>query len=72
MLTQPKNDATFGALCPAGIRQVIIPARNMAEVDSELPPAIRAQLRIVPVRTLQEVLLAAFDPPLQLLPEAKL
>ena len=72
MLTHSSNDATFDALFPAGIRQVIIPARNMAEVDTQLPPAIRAQLQIVPVRTLQEVLLAAFDPPLQLLPEAKL
>lgn len=56
----------------AGIKQVIIPARNMAEAEAELPPAIRAQLQIVPVTRLQEVLMAAFDPPLQLLPGAKL
>ena len=44
----------------------------MAEVDAELPPSIRAQLQIVPVTRLQEVLLHAFDPPLLLLPEPKL
>ena len=51
----------------AGIKQVIIPARNMAEVAAELPDSIRSQLQIVPVAHLHEVLLHAFDPPLLLL-----
>ena len=55
-----------------GIKQVIIPARNMAEVQAEVPASVRTGLKVVPVTRLQEVLAAAFDPPLLLLPHPKL
>ena len=56
----------------AGIKQVIIPARNMAEVEAEVPESVRQALSIVPVRRLEEVLRHAFEPPMSLRAAPKL
>ena len=72
MLLLSGSAATNGAMLlmtsfrGAGIKQVIIPARNMAEVNAEVPESVRKGLKIVTVRRLEEVLAHAFDPPLRL------
>ncbi len=60
------------ALTAAGIKQVIFPARNLPEVEAEVPESVRQGLTIVPVRRLDEVLCHAFDPPLVLQAAARL
>ena len=45
---------------------MIIPARNLAEAEAEVPESVRKGLKIVTVRRLEEVLAHAFDPPLRL------
>jgi ATP-dependent Lon protease len=45
----------------AGIRTVILPRRNAADVDS-LPPEVRAEMTVIAVDTLDEVLQAALQP----------
>ena len=54
------------AVTAAGVKQVIIPARNLAEAEAEVPESVRQGLSIVPVRRLEEVLQHAFEPPLVL------
>ena len=44
----------------AGIKRIILPARNEKDLD-EVPPEIRKDLDVLPVHTLDEVLKAAFD-----------
>ena len=44
----------------AGIRRVILPSRNVKDLE-EVPPEIRKELEIQPVNTLEEVIAAAFD-----------
>ena len=55
-----------------GLKQVIIPARNLAEVEADVPESVRQGLSIVPVRRLEEVLRHAFEPPLVLQMAARL
>lgn len=47
----------------AGLARVIVPARNMREVEMELPAVERAAIEVVPATRLEDVLAAAFDPP---------
>lgn len=56
----------------AGLSRVIVPKRNMREVEMDLPASARASLEVIPVERLQDVLVAAFDPPYLLLPRARL
>ncbi|GAB4427967.1 MAG: endopeptidase La [Chloroflexi bacterium OHK40] len=46
----------------AGIRTIILPRRNMADLD-DLPPEVSQELTFVPVDTLDEVLSTALRPP---------
>jgi ATP-dependent Lon protease len=46
----------------AGIREVLIPERNRRDLD-DVPSEVRAELKVTPVRTVQEVLAAALLPP---------
>jgi len=55
----------------SGISRAIVPARNIPDL-SEVPLAVRSALQVVPVRHFEEVLEAAFDPPILLLPMARL
>ena len=48
------------------------PPRNKAEVVSEVSPNVRASLTIIYAERLEEVLLAAFDPPYHLLPRPRM
>jgi len=45
----------------AGIRTIILPKRNMADLD-DLPPEVSRELTFVPVETLDEVLATALRP----------
>lgn len=54
------------AAVAAGMRQVILPARNLADVEAEVPAEARAGLDLIPVERLDQVLEAAFDPPFHL------
>jgi ATP-dependent Lon protease len=45
----------------AGIRTIILPKRNMADLD-DLPPEVSRELTFVPVETLDEVLATALQP----------
>lgn len=55
-----------------GMARVIVPERNMRDVGAELPPSVRGALEIIPATRLEQVLAAAFDPPLLLLPQSRL
>ncbi|MGQ9876030.1 MAG: endopeptidase La [Chloroflexus sp.] len=46
----------------AGIRTVILPRRNLIDLD-DLPPAVSAEMTFIPVDTLDEVLSIALPPP---------
>jgi ATP-dependent Lon protease len=46
----------------AGIRTIILPKRNMLDLD-DLPAAVRAEMTFIPVETLDEVLSIALLPP---------
>ena len=45
----------------AGLARVLVPARNMPDVEADVPAAVRAGLRIVPCATMADVLREAFD-----------
>jgi ATP-dependent Lon protease len=46
----------------AGIREVLIPERNRRDLD-DIPAEVRAELKVTPVRTVEEVLASALLPP---------
>lgn len=56
------------AAAQAGMAQVLVPARCMAEVQAEVPAACLESLQVVGVERMEQALAAAFDPPLMLLP----
>jgi hypothetical protein len=56
----------------AGLARVLVPARNLREVELEVPEAERRGLEVVGVERLEQVLLHAFDPPYVLLPRPRL
>lgn len=45
----------------AGVKRVIIPARNIPDVEQEVPEATRAALHVIGVSTMAEVLQEAFE-----------
>jgi ATP-dependent Lon protease len=51
----------------AGIRTIILPRRNMADLD-DLPPEVSRELTFVPVDTLDEVLATALRPAATVMP----
>jgi len=52
----------------AGMRQVILPSRNLKDVEMELTEEERTGIELTPVERLDQVLRAAFDPPMALIP----
>ncbi len=56
----------------AGMRRVLVPARNLREVEVEFSEQELAGLEVVGVERLEQVLQHAFDPPYHLLPKARL
>ena len=54
------KEKTMAAL-RAGIREVLIPEGNLADL-AEIDPAVRASLKITPVKTMEQVLAAALLP----------
>ncbi len=56
----------------AGLKRVLVPARNMREVELEVPQQERAELEVVAVERLEQVLVHAFDPPYHLLPRPRM
>ncbi|GAB4821799.1 hypothetical protein N2152v2_008845 [Parachlorella kessleri] len=51
----------------AGMPRVIVPARNMRDVQADVPREVRESLEILAAERLEDVLHRAFDPPLDLL-----
>lgn len=49
----------------AGMARVLVPARNMPDVQAEVPAAVRQTLQVLPCQRLEDVLKGAFDPPLE-------
>lgn len=56
----------------AGMTRVIVPQRNVRDVQAEVPPDVLEALKVIPTTCLEQVLAAAFDPPLLLLPHSRL
>ena len=54
------------AALAAGMTRVLLPQRNMRDVAADVAAGVRAELELVPCGSLEEVLAAAFDPPLLL------
>lgn len=50
----------------ASMACVLVPARNMPDVQADVPAEVRESLEVVPCQRLEDVLQAAFDPPLTL------
>jgi ATP-dependent Lon protease len=50
----------------AGLLRVVVPARNAADVDADLPVEARGALQVIASARLEDVLSAVFDPPLTL------
>ena len=44
-----------------GIARVLVPARNLSDVEHEVPESVRAELKIVPCATMADVLENAFE-----------
>lgn len=47
----------------AGMARVLVPARNMPDVQAEVPLALRQSVEVLPCQRLEDVLQGAFDPP---------
>lgn len=56
----------------AGLRQAIVPARSMSQIQADVPATVLAKLQVLPVQSIEQALVHAFDPPLHLLPKARL
>ena len=56
----------------AGIKRILIPSKNMRDVKADVPKAVSQQLEVVSVQRLEDVLAAAFTPPITLLANSKL
>jgi ATP-dependent Lon protease len=52
----------FLAAHRAGIKRIIMPERNLTDLD-DIPQEVRDELTFVPVRTIEQVIRAAFNPP---------
>ena len=46
----------------AGLRRVLLPARNVAEVEREVPLEVREEMEVVGCHTMTDVLRHAFPP----------
>ena len=44
----------------AGMAAVLIPARNMADVEADLPPGLRTAMEVLPCSSMEDVLASAF------------
>jgi ATP-dependent Lon protease len=53
----------------AGMARVLVPARNMPDVQADVPAEVRQGLDVVACSRLEDVLAAAFDPPISLAPQ---
>lgn len=51
----------------AGLRRVIVPAKNIRDVQADVPEKVRNEMEYVGVEKLEEVLKNAFDPPYELI-----
>ena len=56
----------------AGIKRILIPSKNMRDVKADVPKSVSEQLEVGAVQRLEDVLAAAFSPPIMLLAESKL
>ncbi len=56
----------------AGMKRILIPSKNMRDVKADVPKSVSEQLEVVAVQRLEDVLAAAFTPPIMLLAESKL
>ncbi|KAK2078188.1 Lon protease-like protein 2 [Prototheca wickerhamii] len=56
----------------AGVKRVIVPRRNLRDIEAEVPASVRGAVEVVGVQRIEEVLAAAFDPPLALAQPARL
>ena len=56
----------------AGMKRILIPSKNMRDVKADVPKAVSEQLEVVSVQRLEDVLAAAFTPPITLLADSKL
>lgn len=50
----------------AGMRAVILPARNMRDAEADVPKEVLDAMELIPVERVEQALAAAFDPPLML------
>ena len=69
VLSAPAAHAVAGC---AGIKRILIPSKNMRDVKADVPKSVSEQLEVVPVQRLEDVLAAAFTPPITLLADSKL
>lgn len=56
----------------AGMKRVLIPRRNIHDVEAEISREVRSSLKIVGVDTLEDVLASAFNPPFSVQKQSKL
>lgn len=54
----------------AGLARVLVPARNVPDVEADVPAAVRAGLRVIPCATMADVLREAFEGGFDLAPHA--
>ncbi|KAL6774190.1 hypothetical protein ACKKBG_A24110 [Auxenochlorella protothecoides x Auxenochlorella symbiontica] len=50
----------------AGVRRALVPVRNLRDVRDDLPASVREDMQVLGCQRMEEVLAAAFDPPLRL------
>ncbi|KDD76557.1 Lon protease S16, partial [Helicosporidium sp. ATCC 50920] len=58
-------DQKVAAAHASGLRRVLVPRRNLADVLAEVPAHVRAGLEVLPCDNLHQVLELAFDPPMR-------
>ena len=54
------------AAIAAGMQRVVLPSRNVAEVEREVPEEVRRGISLIRAERMEQVLAAAFDPPMEL------
>eukprot|EP00951_Prasinocladus_malaysianus_P010656 scaffold78480_cov39-Prasinocladus_malaysianus.AAC.1 len=56
----------------AGMAEVLLPARNVRDVEADVPSELRRGVTITPCATMEDVLAAAFDGGFPMIPESRL